>query len=55
MNVKGFVSMEYLEFNSSPLFFAFAFVFGLVVTAVAGYIPARKASKVDPIEIIRGK
>jgi lipoprotein-releasing system permease protein len=55
MNVKGFVSLEYLQFNSSPLFFAFAFIFGLIVTAVAGYIPARKASKVDPIEIIRGK
>ena len=55
MNVKGFVSMEYLHFNSSPLFFAFAFIFGLIVTAVSGYLPARKASKVDPIEIIRGK
>jgi lipoprotein-releasing system permease protein len=55
MNVKGFISTEYLQFNSSPLFFAFAFAFGLIVTAVAGYIPARKASKVDPIEIIRGK
>ncbi|MFN6039856.1 MAG: ABC transporter permease [Bacteroidota bacterium] len=55
MNVKGFISTEYLQFNSSPLFFAFAFIFGLIVTAFAGYLPARKASKVDPIEIIRGK
>ena len=55
MNVKGFISTEYLQFNSSPMFFAFAFVFGLIVTAVAGYLPARKASKVDPIDIIRGK
>jgi lipoprotein-releasing system permease protein len=55
MDVKGFVSMEYLKFNSSPAFYAFAYAFGLIVTAVAGYIPARKASKVDPIDIIRGK
>ncbi len=55
MDVKGFVSLEYLKFNSSIIFYAFAFVFGLIVTVVAGYIPARKASMVDPIDIIRGK
>ncbi len=55
LNIKGFVSMEYLQFNSSPLFFIFAYFFALVVTAIAGYIPARKASKVDAIEIIRSK
>lgn len=55
MDVRGFVSMEYLRFNSSPGFFAFAYIFALAVTAVAGYIPARKASKVDAIDIIRAK
>ena len=55
MDVKGFVSMEYLKFNSSPAFYAFAYLFALIVTAVAGYIPARKASKIDAIEIIRSK
>jgi lipoprotein-releasing system permease protein len=55
MNIKGFVSMEYLKFNSTPAFYIFAYCFALVVTAVAGYLPARKASKVDPIDIIRSK
>lgn len=55
LDIKGFISMEYLHFNSSPYFFIFAYCFGLVVTAVAGYLPARKASKVDPIDIIRSK
>lgn len=55
MNIKGFVAMEHMQFNQSPYFFAFAFVFGMVVTAVAGYLPARKASKVDPVDIIRSK
>lgn len=55
MNVKGFVSMKYLYFNSHPLFYVFAFFFAIIVTALAGYFPARKASKVDPIDIIRGK
>lgn len=55
MNIKGFVSMEYLKFNSTPAFYAFAYCFGLLATAVAGYIPARKAAKVDAIDIIRAK
>jgi lipoprotein-releasing system permease protein len=55
MNIKGFVSMEYLKFNSSPAFYVFAFSFALIATALAGYIPARKAAKVDPIDIIRSK
>ena len=55
MDVRGFVSMEHLKFNSSPLFFIFAYIFGLVATALAGYIPARKAAKVDAIDIIRAK
>ena len=31
-----------------------AFGFGLLTTFIAGYLPARKASLVDPVEIIRG-
>lgn len=31
-----------------------AFIFGLITTLVAGYLPARKASKIDPVDIIRG-
>ncbi len=31
-----------------------AFTFGLVTTFIAGFLPSRKASKIDPVEIIRG-
>ena len=31
-----------------------AFIFGLVTTFIAGYLPARKASKIDPVKILRG-
>lgn len=55
MDIKGFVSMEYLHFNRSPLFFIFAFFFALISTSLAGYFPARRASRVDPIDIIRAK
>jgi lipoprotein-releasing system permease protein len=34
--------------------YAMSFLFGLVTTLIAGYLPARKASKIDPVEIIRG-
>jgi lipoprotein-releasing system permease protein len=34
--------------------FASAVLFGIVTTMVAGYLPARKASKIDPVSIIRG-
>ncbi|GAB4409371.1 MAG: ABC transporter permease [Microscillaceae bacterium] len=30
------------------------FAFGMLITGFAGYLPARKASKVDPVSIIRG-
>jgi lipoprotein-releasing system permease protein len=31
-----------------------AFSFGAIITLIAGYLPSRKASKVDPVEILRG-
>jgi len=34
--------------------YTMAFIFGLITTFIAGYLPAKKASKVDPVEIIRG-
>lgn len=52
-NIEGFVSSEYLSINFDPAFYLLAFVFGLVATGIAGYLPARKASKIDPINIIR--
>jgi lipoprotein-releasing system permease protein len=39
----------------SPLYYAIGLVFGLLTTATAGYLPSRKAGKIDPVEIIRGK
>ncbi|PKD44464.1 ABC transporter permease [Rhodohalobacter barkolensis] len=52
-NIEGFVSSEYLNINFDPVFYLMAFVFGLVATGIAGYLPAKKASKIDPINIIR--
>ena len=41
-----------INFNTSD--YVLGFVFGIVITFLAGYFPASKASKVDPVTIIRG-
>ena len=42
-----------IDYN--PVFYIIATAFSLVTTYLAGWFPARKASKVDPVIIIRGK
>lgn len=41
--------------NYNPQFYIIGAVFSLVTTYFAGYFPSRKASKIDPVIIIRGK
>ena len=47
-------SFDTLPITYLPSDYILAMVFGLVTTFIAGYLPARKASKVDPVEILRG-
>jgi lipoprotein-releasing system permease protein len=41
--------------NYDPLFYVTGITFALISTFLAGYLPARKAQKLDPVEIIRGQ
>lgn len=41
--------------NFNPWFYVIGIVFALIATYLAGYLPARKARKIDPVEIIRGQ
>jgi len=41
--------------NYDARFYVIASIFSIATTYFAGYFPAKKASKVDPVEIIRGK
>ena len=45
--------MGYFPIRFEPRIMLVGFFVGLVVTAIAGYIPARSAAKVDPISIFR--
>ena len=42
-----------IDYN--PKYYIIAVTFALITTWIAGWVPARKASQVDPVEIIRGK
>lgn len=41
--------------NYDPAFYFTAVIFALVTTFLAGFLPARKAQNIDPVEIIRGQ
>jgi lipoprotein-releasing system permease protein len=41
--------------NYNPVFYIIGILFALFTTVIAGLFPALKASRVDPVEIIRGK
>ena len=55
IQIKGLVTLDHLNINFDPLFYVSGFAFALLSTALAGFVPARKASLIDPVEIIRGK
>ncbi len=41
--------------NFNPWYYVIGISFAMVSTFLAGYLPARKARKIDPVEIIRGQ
>lgn len=41
--------------NFNPLFFIIGFSFAMLSTFLAGYLPSKKARKIDPVRIIRGQ
>ena len=43
----------YFPIEFEPRIMLVGFLVGMVVTSIAGYIPARSAAKVDPISIFR--
>ena len=44
---------KFIDYN--PVYYLIGSSFAILTTYIAGWLPARKASKVDPVVIIRGK
>ncbi len=48
-------TIETYPINMNPFFFVIGFSFAMISTFLAGYLPSRKAKKIDPVRIIRGQ
>lgn len=48
-------TVETYPINFNPWFYVIGFSFALISTFLAGYLPAKKAKKIDPVTIIRGQ
>lgn len=54
-NTSALPTIKTYPVNYDPQFYFIGIVFSLITTFFAGLFPARKASKIDPVIIIRGK
>ena len=54
-NTASLPTIKTYPINYNPKFYIIGSIFSIVTTYLAGYFPSRKASKIDPVIIIRGK
>jgi len=54
-NTAAMPTVTTFPVNYDPKFYLIGTAFSILTTYLAGYFPAQKASKVDPVDIIRGK
>jgi len=54
-NTSALPTIKTYPINYDPAFYVIGVSFSLITTYLAGLFPARKASKIDPVLIIRGK
>jgi lipoprotein-releasing system permease protein len=54
-NTEALPTIKTYPINYNPNFYIIGGIFSLITTYFAGYFPSRKASRIDPVIIIRGK
>jgi lipoprotein-releasing system permease protein len=54
-NTAALPNIKTFPVNYDPKFYIIGSIFSIITTYFAGYFPAKKASKIDPVIIIRGK
>ena len=54
-NTAALPTVKTYPVNYDLVYYVIGLVFSLITTYLAGYFPSRKASKIDPVVIIRGK
>ena len=54
-NTAAMPTVTTFPVNYNPNFYIIGTMFSILTTYLAGYFPAKKASKIDPVIIIRGK
>ena len=54
-NTASLPTVKTYPIDYNPKFYVIGAVFSIITTYLAGYFPAKKASRIDPVDIIRGK
>jgi len=54
-NTEALPTIKTYPIDYNPAYYITGIIFALASTFLAGYLPARKAQKIDPVEIIRGQ
>ena len=54
-NTAALPTIKTYPINYNPVFYLIGSTFSLITTYLSGWFPAQKASKIDPVIIIRGK
>ncbi|MEO8085641.1 MAG: ABC transporter permease [Bacteroidota bacterium] len=51
---NDFIGLKYFPVIFNPKHYIFGIVFGVITTFIAGFMPSLKASRIDPVAILRG-
>ncbi len=54
LDTSDFIIVDTYPINFKLMYYALGIAFGILTTILAGYFPSKKASRVDPVTIIRG-